>query len=560
MPVCRPVDRTTPSARPNVGFDASAPVDAERVRLEKAVGARYRIEHLLGRGQFSSVYHAVGLEIPGAVALKLLDFDAAANSELADRIEQEARAIASQAIEGVVAPLGIERHESTMVIIMPLMRAGNLAAMLQSRGALPLDEVQKLVLVLAATLDRLHRRDITHRGLSPENILFDSSGRPCITDIGVTDALLAIRGTHGTRASRAAAYAAPEQRRSQSVDGRADQYALAVIAYELLTGERRVGDELRVGIHTVPPIEVLSHTPLRKDVPLYVNAALRQALSANAANRFPTTIEFAESLAGAGPQHGRGLPTKRARLVLKRRHRIAGAIGSVVVLLTILTAVDPNTRYSARKAWNVVARTFSLPEVRLGLPKDPASYMASKTSTAPTPAPPPGTDISSSSTPEPAPPRAGESRSPASVAVTQPLTLPTDPGNPNPTIIRLGSTTPSGKSRLPDVPNGSKTVANSRATLRDAWTSIGQTLKRWFSRGASTEASDATIQVAVDRGSAVVSIDGIPRGLAPLTISVSPGHHTVSVSGALDYEASTREIDSQAGQSLSLSFRSATKP
>ncbi|MGE5728726.1 MAG: PEGA domain-containing protein, partial [Gemmatimonas sp.] len=68
-----------------------------------------------------------------------------------------------------------------------------------------------------------------------------------------------------------------------------------------------------------------------------------------------------------------------------------------------------------------------------------------------------------------------------------------------------------------------------------------------------------SIQVSVDRGSAVVSIDGIPRGLAPLTISVSPGHHTVSVSGALDYEASTREIDSQSGQTLSLSFRSATK-
>jgi PEGA domain len=108
-------------------------------------------------------------------------------------------------------------------------------------------------------------------------------------------------------------------------------------------------------------------------------------------------------------------------------------------------------------------------------------------------------------------------------------------------------------------PSGSKSLSDSRATLRDGWTSIGQTLKRWFTRSASTEASEATIQVSVDRGSAVVSIDGIPRGLAPLTVSVSSGHHTVSVSGALDYEASTREIDSQSGQSLSLSFRSATK-
>jgi len=550
------VDKAPPSSRPNVSFDASAPVDAERVRLENAVGARYRVEELLGRGQFSSVYHAVGLEIPGAVALKLLDFDAAANSALADRLENEARASASLAIEGVVAPLGIERQGPTMVIVMPLMRAGSLAARLQSRGPLPLDEVQKIVLVLAATLDRLHRREITHRGLSPENVLFDSAGRPCITDVGVTDALLAAKGTHGTRASRAAAYAAPEQRRSQRVDGRADQYALAVIAYELLTGERRVGDELRVGIHTVPAIEVQSHNALRKDVPLYVNAALRQALSANAANRFATTIEFAEALAGAGPQHGHGLPTRRARLVLKRRHRIAGVIGAVIVTLTIVTVVDPTTRYNARKAWNSVARIFSLPEVRLGLPKDAASYMATRTSTGSAPAPSTGSDNSGNSGTNQTPQRAGESRSPASVAVTQPLTLPTDPGNGNPRIVRLGSTSPNGKSRLPDVPDGTKAVAEGRATLRDGWTRFGQTLARWFGRSAPAAAS---IQVSVDRGSAVVSIDGIPRGLAPLSISVSPGHHTVSVSGALDYEASTREVDSQSGQTLSLSFRSSTK-
>lgn len=528
----------------------------ERVRLEKAVGARYRIEHLLGRGQFSSVYHAVGLEIPGAVALKLLDFDAAANSGLADRLENEARASASLAIEGVVAPLGIERHEASMVIVMPLLRAGSLAALLQSRGPLPLDEVQRIVLVLAATLDRLHKHEITHRGLSPENILFDASGRPCITDVGVTDALLAAKGLHGTRASRAAAYAAPEQRRSQKVDGRADQYALAVIAYELLTGERRVGDELRVGIHTMPAIEVQSHNALRKDVPLYVNAALRQALSANAGNRFDTTTQFAESLAGVGPRHGHGLPTKRARLVLQRKHRIAGVIGAVLVVLTIVTTVDPTARYNVRRGWNAVARAFSLPEVRLGLPKDPASYMATRTSTGSSPTPSGGMNNPSSAGPEIPPQRAGDSRSPSSVAATQPLILPTDPGKGDPKIVRLGSTTPNAKSRLPDVPNGTKAVTEGKASVREGWTWIGQTLTRWFGRSAPPAGS---IQVSVDRGSAVVNIDGIPRGLAPLTVSVSPGHHTVSVSGALDYDASTREVDSQSGQTLSLSFHSATK-
>ena len=97
---------------------------------------------------------------------------------------------------------------------MPFMHGGRLAELLRVRGARPLDEVEHTVGEVAATLDRIHARGLTHRGLTPENILFDFSGRPCITDIGVTDTLLAAREVHGSRAARARAYAAPELRRA----------------------------------------------------------------------------------------------------------------------------------------------------------------------------------------------------------------------------------------------------------------------------------------------------------------------------------------------------------
>jgi serine/threonine protein kinase len=553
------VDRTTPISRPSVGFDAaSAGTDDARVRLENALGSRYRIQHRLGRGQFSTVYHAVGIEIPGAVALKLLDLDASVNTELAERLENDVRISASVAVDGVLAPLGIERHDSSVILVMPLMRAGNLAALLHSRGPLPLDEVQKLVLVLASTLDRLHKRNITHRGLTPENILYDSAGRPCISDVGVTDTLLNAKGTHGTRASRAAAYAAPEQRRLKRVDGRADQYALAVIAYELLTGERRVDDDLHVGIHTVPPIEVHAHAALRKDVPLYVNAALRQALSANAANRFATASQFAEAFAGVGPDRARGLPTTRIRLVLKRRHRIAGIVAAVFAVFAIATVVDPTLRFHVRNAWNAVARRTSLPEVKLGLPSDPLSSSSARGAGGSSATPSAGANNVGTASPSSPALRTAESRNPASGSGTiQPLTLgPADPGNGTPAIIHLRSTIPNG-SRLPDVPDGAKAVSEGRATLRDSWSWVTRTFTGWLGGSAS---QSTNIQVSTDRGSALVTIDGIPRGLAPLTVSVSPGHHTVAVSGSVAYEAATRDVNSQSGETLSLSFHGLTKP
>jgi serine/threonine protein kinase len=547
------VNRTTPISTPTVDYDATgAGTDDARVHLERALGSRYRIQQQLGRGQFSIVYHAVGIEIPGAVALKLLDLDTSVNSELAQRLEQDVRLSASVAVDGILAPLGIERHDSSIILVMPLMRAGNLAALLHARGPIPLDEVQRLVLVLASTLDRLHARGITHRGLTPENILFDAAGHPFISDVGVTDTLLSAKGIHGTRASRAAAYAAPEQRRSQKVDGRADQYALAAIVYELLTGKRRVGDDLHVGIHTVPPIEVHAHTALRKDIPLYVNAALRQALSANASNRFATTSQFAEALAGVGPNRGAGLPTTRHRFVLKRRHRVAGFIAAVFAVFAVATAVDPTVRFHVREAWNSVARRTSLPEIKLGLPTDRVTYPTTKSAVGSSVT---GSNASSASPSSP-PARAGESRL-SSTSASQPVTIGSaNPPDGNPAIIHLRSSIPNG-SRLPDVPDGAKAVSEGSATLRDSWSGVTRAFTRWFGGSASSEAS---IRVSADEGSPLVTIDGIPRGLAPLTISVSPGHHTVMVSGSAAYEAATREVNSPSGETTSVSFHSLAKP
>jgi len=543
-------------SKARVSFDAASDrTDADRVRLESIVGSRYRIEELLGRGQFSSVYRAVRLEPRGDVALKLLDVTSSSNPDLLRRLETLARATGALGLSGVVAPLGIEQYEAGTVLVMPLLRGGNLATLLHARGPLPLGDVEKLAHSLAATLDQMQERGLPHRGLTPENVLFDTSSRPYITDLGVTDTLASAKGIHGSRSSRAGAYAAPEQRRSQKVDGRADQFALAVIVYEFIMGARRVETELLEGIQTLAPIEVPADAPIRKDVPLYVNAALRRALSANAANRFATSTEFAEALSGRGPEPVHGLPTKRAQLLLLRRHRIAGVLGAMVLVFVIATIADPALRAAVRDTWKGIRRNFSLPEARLGLSLDRSSTLPAASPNSPLRSAPTSDGVPHGDPIAP-PSRAGSSKFSGSNA-NQPIPANTSsPTGSEPVIIRLGSSSTKGGA-LPDVPYGTKALAGVTAALHGAWARIVQGSKGWI---PSSQSSAAYIQVSVDRGTAVVSIDGIPRGLATVTSSVAPGHHTVTVQGSLNYAPSETGINASSGDTARVTFRGVGKP
>ena len=531
----------------------SSDADAQRARLQEAVLGRYRIGELIGRGIFSAVFRATDVAHGGEVAIKLLDVNASATPELAPRLDGEQRVCASLGNAQVIAASLVEQHESTLFLVMPFMRGGSLAELLLRRGALPLHEVLKTMSDLAATLDRIHSHGITHRGLNPRNILFDGTGRLCIADVGVTDTVLGAAGIHGSRASRARAYSAPEQRRGQQVDGRADQYALAIIAHEMLTGAQHLRHESVEGIHTLDAIEVAADVPLRKGIPLHVNAALRRALSAGAANRFATTTEFADALAGRGPEVAPGLPTNRADLRLIRRRRIVGVMGVLSAILVIAIVTDSSLRRTVREAWTAVGKYMpgSSPR-RVDVIIDPAS-----STNASQPAHPSGATSAGVQSGDRIPlsrPGSGATSAHEASATTATETASTTPSESK--TVRLGAS-PSAAIPVASVPGGATTVAAGTAALRDgsSW------LKRVFSgrwlRGTSS--TSAYIRITVDRGSAIVTIDGIPRGTAPLTTSVDPGHHTVAVHGSVDYDAPSTGVNASLGDTIAVSFRSAPK-
>jgi serine/threonine protein kinase len=515
---------------------ASTQPDAQLARLQTAFTERFRIHEMVGSGLFSSVYRATELRTRREVALKLLSVDLREFPKLLERLESSREACAAIGESRIVTAVTIEQHDSLSVVMMPLMARGSLADLLHARGPLPLKDVEAIVSQVATTLDRIHDRGLTHRALTPNNVLFDSAGHACISDLGITDDVLIHCGIHGSLAARARTYAAPEQWRAQKIDGRVDQYALARIAYHMLTGGQHEQQEIVQGVHTLLPVEVLAEVPLRKDVPLYVNAALRQALSANAANRFATTTNFANAFAGRAPDAVPGLPTAYPdRDVFRGRYRIIKVGGALVALLIIGFAVSPGVRATVRRAGRALGGYLQSNRGQLQLSVDGTPQVArspdpltnnaggnahSSGRTVPDRAPPPNKSGGTAGST----PGSGSARGsgPSGTAGNSSVTVKI--GNTSPD--RAFSATGSGG-------------APGMSTVKLAWREGTSWFKKMFSGATSrVEASQsAYIQVSVDRGTAVVTIDGLPRGAAPVTVSVAAGQHTISALGALNYVA-----------------------
>ena len=530
-----------------VTAEPAAP-DAERARLEGAVAGKYRIDALIGRGLFSTVFRATEIRGAAEVAIKLLDAGVRTTPEILEHIEAGQRACAALGDVGVVAASSVEQHESATFLVMSLMHGGSLTEVLRSRGPLPLREVVDIVREVAATLDRLHAAGITHRGLTPGSILFDFSGRPCIADIGVTDSLLAAGALDASLTPPARAYAAPEQWRTQTIGGRADQYALALIAHEMLTGEPPRHRETVDGYRVLEPLGILPDEPLRKGVPIYVNAALRKALSAAISSRFGTATAFAEALAGRSVRERQSLSAPPPPEVhVSQKGRIAAAIGALVLVLAIAAVVSSGLISRVRSTWRATIASSAQSPKKIELPSSPPTLVLSPALALPPataterPVAPPVTKTTSSTVRNVVEvPVSGSRTRPAGTATRQ-RSSPT--AAPSVAVVSAGTVVDAPRraaakdsasgAASPVVPGVASGTLSADAQPRER--------KSWFARLFSSEPPqvvlplNAYIHVAADRGVPTVTIDGIDRGIAPVTALVNAGHHTVAVDGPVTY-------------------------
>ncbi|MDH3386778.1 MAG: protein kinase [Gammaproteobacteria bacterium] len=195
---------------------------------------KYVLRSKLGEGNMATVFSAWDPELEREVAIKMLKYKLAYNDKFLRRFEQEGKTIASLNHPNIVNVFEVINEFSTRFIVMEKLHGQDLSAILDDKGAFTLAETREILSQVAGALQYAHNhgeKGIVHRDIKPSNIVIDAYGNIKLTDFGIAsppqDGDVNIEGTPS--------YLAPEIINGDLLDGRADIYALGVMAFHMLT-------------------------------------------------------------------------------------------------------------------------------------------------------------------------------------------------------------------------------------------------------------------------------------------------------------------------------------
>ena len=197
--------------------------------------AGYRIEGVVARGGMGVVYRATELALDRPVALKLIAPELAGDDSFRERFVRESRLAASIDHAGILPVYAVGEADGELYLATRFVAGTDLRA-LYEEGPLAPERALELVGQVADALDAAHDRGLVHRDVKPGNVLVDKADHCYLCDFGLTTQLVDGGTTATGRLAGSLDYLAPEQIRRADVDGRADQYALACVLYELLSG------------------------------------------------------------------------------------------------------------------------------------------------------------------------------------------------------------------------------------------------------------------------------------------------------------------------------------
>jgi serine/threonine-protein kinase len=261
--------------------------------------AHYRLERELARGGMGVVYNAYDERLERRVALKVLRGELSENREFRARFVQESRAAAALDHANILPVFDAGEVDGTLYIASRLVNGADLRQTLAEEGPMSVERALGIAGQIGAALDFAHQRDIVHRDVKPANILLvaDEEGEiehAYLIDFGITTTgPRHIRLTETGRFIGTPEYVSPEQVGERTVDGRADQYALACVLFQCLTGSSPFPyansvDVLHAHLHEPPP----HAAAVRTAVPASVDAAIVRALAKQPDDRFPTCKAF----------------------------------------------------------------------------------------------------------------------------------------------------------------------------------------------------------------------------------------------------------------------------
>ena len=264
---------------------------------------RYKVEATLGQGEMGTVYLAEDPVIGRRVAIKTLRRQPSGAEPVGDegrrRFEREMRVAGTFAHPNIVTVYDVGVEEEEAFIAMAYVDGGSLASLLATERTLPFHRIVELSSQIASGLDYAHEREVIHWDIKPANILLTAEGAPMVSDFGVArmaDSTLTRQGTtYGSPA-----YISPEQAAAQEVTRASDQFSLAIVIYQMLTGEVPFAGQ---SVATVV-YQILKHDPVPPELinPLVPGAAsevLMRALSKLPSARYPSCTAFVDAFAEA---------------------------------------------------------------------------------------------------------------------------------------------------------------------------------------------------------------------------------------------------------------------
>jgi serine/threonine protein kinase len=264
---------------------------------------RYKIVRELGRGAMGVVYLATDPTIGRPVAIKTIRLGEVSNAEerarLRERLFREARSAGVLSHPGIVTIYDMEAQDDIAYIAMEYVNGPTLDQLISGQP-LPSDRMFSILGQTAVALDYAHQKGIVHRDIKPANIMVTEDGLSKITDFGIAKISTNEQFTMTGAIVGTPHYMAPEQVQGLAVDGRADQFSLAVIAFEMLTGEKPfTGEQLTTVVYKIVAEEPVPAHRLNSTLNQGITNVLRRALAKKPDARYHDCEKFVDALEAA---------------------------------------------------------------------------------------------------------------------------------------------------------------------------------------------------------------------------------------------------------------------
>ena len=268
------------------------------------IADRYRLVERIASGGMGEVWRAHDETLDRDVAVKVLLPDSAQDEGFVERFRSEARLSSQLSHPNVGTVHDFGEHDDQAFLVMELMPGEPLSTIISERAPMPQAEVTEILYQTALALQAAHDAGVVHRDVKPANIVVDPQGYAKLTDFGIARALGEASLTQTGEVLGTPHYLAPEQAKGAQAGPLSDVYALAVVGYEMITGQRPFSGDSMVATalaHVSQPAPQLSD-----DVDEPLRTTVMAALAKDPAQRPQSAAEFAQALRlppGQVPEH-----------------------------------------------------------------------------------------------------------------------------------------------------------------------------------------------------------------------------------------------------------------